>query len=313
MINAILRATMVRALRFEYRNQWFASGRTVLALATATELIFTRPAALFTTVGVVTGPLCTARPAVSIFCLGNPHELVEVRRWLAVIGLLLVASGYRPRYLGILHLWIVFSITTSVTLPDGGDSIALIVVLLITPMCLVDARRWQWTPPLRRIGRVGRTIAYLSFWALRVQIAYLYADSAIAKMGVSDWQNGSAFYYFVRDRMFGSAGPLTPIWMWVSDQSLTTLIITWGTIVMELAIALFTLLDARWRMAAFWLCLVLHTMIFLVMGLFSFSLVMAAVAALIATPNLPNSHRPHQPFPRKNQAARSNSPSLEVS
>ena len=74
----------------------------------------------------------------------------------------------------------------------------------------------------------GRTIAYLSFWALRLQIAYLYADSAIAKMGVDDWQNGSAFYYFIRDKMFGSAGAFAPLWMWVSDQSLTTLMITWG-------------------------------------------------------------------------------------
>ena len=127
-------------------------------------------------------------------------------------------------------------------------------------------------------------IAYLSFWALRLQIAYLYADSAIAKMGVADWQNGSAFYYFVRDKMFGSAGPLTPIWMWVSDQALTTLTITWGAIVIELVIALFTLLGTRWRLAAFWLALALHALIFLSMGLCSFSLVMVAVAALIATP-----------------------------
>ena len=42
------------------------------------------------------------------------------------------------------------------------------------------------------MSRIGRTVAYLSFWALRLQIAYLYADSAIAKMGVEDWQNGSA-------------------------------------------------------------------------------------------------------------------------
>lgn len=289
---------MARALRFDYRSRWFAIGRTILALATASELLFTRPAALFTTVSVATGPFCTAQPTVSLLCLGNPHELVEARQWLAIVGLLLVASGYRPRYLSILHLWIVFSFTTSMTLPDGGDSIALIVVLLITPMCLADQRRWQWTPPRRRMGRIGRTVAYISFWALRLQIAYLYADSAIAKMGVADWQNGSAFYYFVRDKMFGSAGPFTPLWMWVSDQSLTTLAITWGAIAMELAIALFTLLDARWRMAAFWLCLTLHALIFLSMGLFSFSLVMVAVAALIATPNMPVCGRSRQSLPR---------------
>jgi antimicrobial peptide system SdpB family protein len=303
---------MTRALRFDYRSQWFAIGRTVLALATASELLFTRPVALFTTVGLGTGPLCTAQPAVSMFCLGNPHEFIEARRWLAIAGLLLVASGYRPRYLSIAHLWIVFSVTTSVTLPDGGDSIALIVVLLITPMCLADPRRWQWTPPGARMSRIGRAVAYLSFWALRLQVAYLYADSAIAKMGVEDWQNGSAFYYFVRDRMFGSAGPLTPIWMWFSDQALTTLAVTWGAIAMELAIALFTLLGTRWRMAAFWICLTLHTLIFLSMGLFSFSLVMIAVAALIATPGVAVANRSQQRLPRNRQSAQNDVWSLEA-
>jgi antimicrobial peptide system SdpB family protein len=302
-----VRATIARALRFDYRSQWFAVGRTVLALATASELLFTRPAALFTTVGAATGPSCTTSPAVSLFCVGNPHEFVAARWWLAIAGLLLVASGYRPRFSTIVHLWIVFSVTTSATLPDGGDSIALIVVVLITPMCLADPRRWQWTPPGARMSRNGRTVAYLSFWALRVQVAYLYADSAIAKMGVEDWQNGSAAYYFVRDRMFGSAGPLAPVWMWLSDQALTTLAITWGTIALELAIALFTLLGRRWRLAAFWICLALHTLIFVSMGLFSFSLVMVAVGALIATPDVPVFRGPQQPWLRRQRAAHNES------
>jgi len=283
----IVRRVIAGALRFEYRSRWFAVWRTVLALATASELLFTRPLAFFTTVGTVTGPVCTVYPRISLFCLGNSQDFVDARRWLAIAGLLLVASGYRPRYLALLHLWIVFSVTTSTTLPDGGDSIALIVVALITPMCLADGRRWQWAPLIRRMHHSWRTIAYLSFWALRLQIAYLYADSAIAKMGVADWQNGSGFYYFVRDKMFGASGPLDPLWIWLSDQSLTTLTITWGAVAIELAIAVFTLLQARWRLAAFWLGLVLHLLIFLSMGLFSFSLVMVSVAGLIATPNVP--------------------------
>jgi antimicrobial peptide system SdpB family protein len=308
-----VRAVVARAFRFDYRSRWFALGRTTLALASASELLCTRPAALFTQVGATSGPYCSTAPAVSLFCLGDPHALVDSRRWVAVVALALVASGYRPRYLAVVHLWVVYSVTTSITLPDGGDSIALLVVFLITPMCLADPRPWQWTPPRRRMGRNGRMIAYLSFWALRAQVAYLYADSAIAKMGVADWQNGSAFYYFVRDKMFGSAGPLAPIWMWVSDQALTTLAITWGAIVLELVIALFTLLGTRWRLAAFWLALALHTLIFLSMGLFSFSLVMVAVAALIATPSVPAVDGAHQPWPRNDPAAQNSSSRPDVS
>lgn len=284
-MNPAVRATVARALRFDYRTTWFAAGRSALALATASELLFTDAGALFTPVGGVPGPFCTAQPAVSIFCLGDPSGLVELRWWLTIGGLLLVATGYRPRYLSLLHLWLTFSVATSVTLPDGGDSIALIATILISPMCLADERRWQWARPRRHMDRNGRLVAYLSFWALRLQIAYLYADSAIAKIGVTDWQNGSAFYYFVRDKMFGAAGPLAPIWMWLSDSSVTTLTITWGAIVIELAIAVCMVLDARWRIIAFWLGLGLHALIFLSMGLFSFSLVMVAVGSLIGTPN----------------------------
>lgn len=276
---------MSRALRFDCRSRWFAAGRSALALATASELVFTGHRALFVPVSGIAGPLCVARPRVSLFCLGGPHAFADMRCWLAVAGLLVVASGIRPRSTAVLHLWIVYSITTSVTLPDGGDSIALIVVLLITPMCLTDSRRWQWSAPQRRVARPARPIVYASFWALRLQIAFIYADSAVAKMGVPDWQNGSAFYYFVRDKMFGAAGPTAPIWQWLSAQAITTLAITWGTIALELAIALFTLLGWRWRLAAFWLCTVLHVLIFFSMGLFSFSAVMVAVAALVATPN----------------------------
>ncbi len=304
---------MVRALRFDYRDHWFAIGRTLLALATASELLFSRPAALFTTVTVVTGPGCTAQPPVSVFCVGDPQQFVAIRWWFAIGVLLLVATGYRPRYLGLAHLWIVFSVTTSARLPDGGDSIALIVLLIITPMCLADPRRWQWQPAPAHMSRIGRTVSYLSFWALRLQIAYLYADSAIAKMGIEDWQNGSALYYTFRDRSFGAAGPFAPMWLWLSDQSLITLALTWGTMVIELAIALFTLLGARWRLAAFWLCLALHALIFLGMGLFSFSLVMVGTAALIAAPGAVTHRRLPSALPPRLPTAQNEQPSLETS
>ena len=305
---------MTRALRFDYRSRWFAVGRTLLALATLSELLFSQPAALFTAVGPTPpGPTCsTASGTVSLFCLGDPHQLGAIRWWLAIAIVVLVASGYRPRVMALPHLWVAFSVATSITLPDGGDAIGLIVVLLITPMCLADPRRSQWDPPRPPMHRAGRTVAYLSFWALRLQMAYLYADSAIAKMGVEDWQNGSAFYYFVRDRMFGAAGPLTPVWMWLSDQALTTLAITWGAIVAELAIAVFTLLGRRWRLAAFWLGVALHTLIFLSMGLFSFSLVMIATGALIATPEQPSRRGPRQPCPHRHLPAHNETASPQL-
>ena len=75
---------------------------------------------------------------------------------------------------------------------------------------------------------------------------------------------------------------------------------------------LFTLLGTRWRLAAFWLALALHTLIFVSMGLFSFSLVMVAVGALIATPDVGVLGRSPQPWPTKHPATHNESISAEA-
>ncbi|WP_131832940.1 beta-carotene 15,15'-monooxygenase [Mycobacteroides abscessus] len=104
-------------------------------------------------------------------------------------------------------------------------------------------------------------------------------------MGVGDWANGSAFYYFVRDKMFGSAGFGKSFWYFISDNTFGVLAVTWGSIILELAIALLTVLSARYRIAALTLAVFLHAAIWLAMGLFSFSLVMIGVSVIVANPD----------------------------
>lgn len=276
---------MRKLIRYDGRNIWFGFGRSLIAFATLSELLFTPLAALFHPVAFVYGPIC--RPGMeflSMYCLGGNTGLT-VKNGIIVVILLTVVIGWRPRWTAIPHLYATSSVTTAMTLPDGGDNIALIVLVLLTPIALMDSRRWVWAGPNARMRIESRGIGFVSIWAIRLQMFYVYSDSAIAKMGVGDWANGSAFYYFVRDKMFGSAGFGKSFWYFISDNTFGVLAVTWGSIILELAIALFTVLSARYRIAALTLAVFLHAAIWLAMGLFSFSLVMIGVSVIVANPD----------------------------
>jgi antimicrobial peptide system SdpB family protein len=282
------RAVFGKVLRFDHRNVWFGFGRTIVALATLSELTFTLRDDLLHPVDGTAGPNCLVMHSISLYCIGNPVQYVVLRQGALMLALSLVISGWRPRYTAFLHLWATFSISTSITLPDGGDSIALILVILITPMCLCDDRRWHWNRPTHKMGVSSRALGFASSWAIRAQVSYIYADSAISKMGVAEWADGSAFYYFVRDKMFGSAGPLSGFWWWISSTDLGCVTFTWGTIVLELLIAAWSLLGGGWRKIALLGTIVLHSAIFLAVGLFSFSMVMIGVCLFVANPDVAN-------------------------
>lgn len=283
MISPRLNQSGILALvRFDHRNLWFAAGRSLLAFATLTEIMFTTPKALFVPVGGVGGPYCRLGEYLSVYCLGSPGSHLELKRIIVAVILVVAIVGYRPRYLALPHLWATYSVSTSITLPDGGDSIALICLLLLTPLCLIDARRWIWSAPGGRMPIDCRAIGIVSQWALRIQFAFIYADSAITKIGVADWANGSAFYYFVRDKMFGTTGPLSSFLHWSSATPLGSVSATWGTIVIELVIAVFMLGGPRLRRISLYSTVALHLAIYVTLGLFSFSLVMIAGAALVA-------------------------------
>lgn len=273
---------MKRVIRYDGRNLWFGFGRSLIAFATLSELLFTPVAALFHPVAFVYGPIC--RPdmeLLSMYCLGGDGRL-GVKNAIIIAILFLALIGWFPRWTAIPHLYATSSVTTAMTLPDGGDNIALIVLILLTPIALIDGRRWVWVGPLVRMRIEYRGIGFVSAWAIRLQMFYVYADSAIAKMGVGDWANGSAFYYFVRDKMFGSAGLARSFWYFVSDNTLGVLAVTWGSIILELVIALLTVLSARYRIIALVLAVFLHAAIWMAMGLFSFSLVMIGVSVIVA-------------------------------
>ncbi|MGW7548029.1 sporulation-delaying protein SdpB family protein [Streptomyces sp. NPDC054770] len=274
------------ARRFDPRSVWFGWGRTVIALAHVLTLALTPPAYLMPPV-IDQGapPQCGGVRAVSAYCLGGDAIGQEWRRWVMVALLLLVASGYRPRWTVLPHAWVTFSIGVSISLPDGGEAIARIVCLLIIPMGLADDRVWHWGRPVTQLHPGSRGMAFAAFLGVRLQLAILYMQSGVSKWGVPDWLNGSAEFYILRSPLFGAAGPLKPLLLWMSDNSLVVAGMSWGAILVEIVIAVFLLSPTRWRRMAFGLDLALHIGIIVTMGLWSFALIMMGSAAIAAAPD----------------------------
>lgn len=281
---------------FDHRNRWFGVGRTVLALGNLVTLLFTPMRALIVPIGSSSGAVCTNIRAASLLCIGNPASGLEIRRWVMIAVLLLVASGFRPRFTALPHVWVTLTIGGSMTLPDGGDAIALTISLLILPLALADGRTWHWDVPTGQLHPTWQAISSVALIAVRAQIAFIYLDSAITKFAVDDWSNGTAEFYILRDPGFGDAGILHNVFQSLSSNAPVALGMTWGAIVIEIAIGLALLLSWRWRILALILDIGLHAMIVLTMGLFSFSAVMIGSAILAANPAGANEGREPEPF-----------------
>lgn len=279
------------AWRWAESNQpWtnvYGLARTLLALGTASTLIANETGVLFRpAAGILQHPICEGVGRLGVFCLGSSHP--ELIRWICVIILLVVASGWRPRYTALFHWWIVFSFQTSAVTLDGGDQISAILALLILPVALTDGRRWHWqssglpedvnanTRTLRKI------VALTALVAIRVQVSIVYFHAATGKLSVEEWVNGTALYYWLTNPTFG-----LPDWLRVMEPLLTSrwiVVITWAVLFVETGLFMALVMPKGTR--KYWLIvgILFHVGIAVTMGLFSFSLAMCAALILYLRP-----------------------------
>jgi antimicrobial peptide system SdpB family protein len=268
-------------------NPWtnaYGLARTMLALGTLGTLLFSHSSSIFRP--TITSDLavnCTDVLRWTFFCL-TPSVHLEVLRWIAVAILVLVASGWRPRLTGVLHWWLVYSLTTTGTLVDGGDQITAVLALLLLPVTLTDPRVWHWQAPPQKISPAAKMVARSSLLMIRLQVAVVYFHAAVAKLAVPEWVDGTAVYYWFTDPALGMPHWLhTPITLLIQNP-ITVVAITWGTILLEISLAAGLLADKRYRRVLLVLGIGFHVGIALVHGLISFVLAMWAALFLFLYP-----------------------------
>lgn len=216
---------------------------------------------------------------VSMFCLGGDSPQ-SAGVWVGVIIALLVIAGFAPRVTAPLHAWMAISMNASLSLPDGGEAVASFATVILVLICLPDNRLFAWSRARKPISRPLGAVAYAASIGLCIQLAGVYFESGLAKIAVSEWLDGSAMYFIVRDPYFGATGVVGAVLRSLTDIPAGTALFTWGTIVLECVLAILLILPSRWKQYAFVGVAVLHLGIAVALGLWSFSLIMVGVACV---------------------------------
>jgi antimicrobial peptide system SdpB family protein len=265
----------------------YGLARTLLALATGLTLAFTPAASLFhEAAGLARTPLCEAGRAASLFCLADSGRLDAVR-WGAVVALIIVASGWRPRLTGVVHWWITWSLQAVGTTIDGGDHLAANLTFLLVPATLTDPRRWHWSDHGQggvQAPSVRRLVARSSLVMCQLQVAGVYFHAATGKLAVGEWADGTALYYWFTDPLFGAPGWLAGGVQTAFTSGVLLALATWAVIALELALSVALVLPPRARALFLRLGVLFHVGIAVVHGLVTFSVVMTAALVLYLRP-----------------------------
>lgn len=258
--------------------------RTLLALGTLGTLLATAPAVLMSPLADGSrGPVCAGPMQAGVWCV-LPAWQGEAARWLSVAVLVVTASGWRPRFTGLLHWWVSWSLLVNTSIVDGGDQVTAVLTLLLLPVTLTDPRRWHWQRPPARDPGLARLVAYVALILIQLQVAVLYLHASVAKLGVREWADGTSMFYWLRNPTFGAPSWLRPLVDLVTDSSVGVALLTWSAVAFEFALALAILLGPAARRRLLVGGLLFHGMIAIAMGLISFSTAMSAALLLYLLP-----------------------------
>lgn len=260
--------------------------RSVIALGQLSILVATPLAALFVPVAENgSGPRCHFSGNGSIFCIADQLGLPLGFAALLVVSILMLSiAGLRPAIVAPLHYWATISISTSVTVPDGGEAAAQIAMFFLMLCSIGDRRKNHWNFTNESFFKWHPPILLASYVVLTVQMSWIYIQAGVAKIAVDEWSQGTAVYYVIRDRFFGASSPFDGIMYAVTNNSFTSLALTWGVIFCEITIGVVLLTQRRYRLYAFCLSFILHGAFALVLGLWSFAIIMIGAVAAVALP-----------------------------
>jgi antimicrobial peptide system SdpB family protein len=272
------------------KNPWtnvYGSARTLVALGTLLTLLSNSSRTLFYPALRSISEQPTTLVSMTLFGLLRHH--LELARFLSICGLLLVASGWRPRFTGVLHWWIAWSFFLNCVPADGGDQVAHVLSLLLLPVTLTDPRRWHWSeaPEIRSLpGTLLSRVALSAIFMIRIQGAVIYFNSAVGKFAVPEWMNGTALYYWLLDPRIGFATRHHDMLLAVLKPAWSVALLTWVPIVLELALCFTLAMSSNnpLRKPLLLFGFVFHACNILFFGLVSFFFSMAGVLVMMVRP-----------------------------
>ncbi|MBT8317780.1 MAG: hypothetical protein HKP59_09130 [Lutibacter sp.] len=274
--------------KYSTLNPWtnvYGLARSVLAFSLLLTLIFSGFDNLFPKVN---GELLKQQifdiEKLSIFYLFNDNMIIAY--WICIAILIIVISGILPQITSFLHWWVALSYTFSGIIIEGGDQISSILTLLIIPLALTDNRINHWHKPKIRENKKLKLFVWSCYAIITLQIGIIYFHAGVAKIFVTEWQNGTAVYYWFTHNIFGVSDSLINLTYFLLSSKIVVISITWGTILFELTLFSWLFIKRNnwnWKLL-FIMAFLFHFLIALIHGLVSFGLTMTAASILYFFP-----------------------------
>jgi antimicrobial peptide system SdpB family protein len=258
-----------------------AAARSLLGIAHASTLLSTSDSVLFARLsGQQPAAGCTGVRGLSLWCAAGTSGLSgDITRAAAVGVLAAVVAGYRPRWTCIPHWYVAFSLTASISVPNGGEYAAQAATLLLVPICLGDRRTWQWSRE-EAMDPAWRGAARAAHLAVRLQLVVVYVWAVVAKLAAPAWRQGSALRGIFLDPIFGWPPAVQDFLSSLLASGPVIAAMTWSVLAVELAIALSMFGGPRFRRCGLVLAVGLHATIAVTLGLFSFGIIMIGFVLL---------------------------------
>ncbi|GAA4145690.1 HTTM domain-containing protein [Leifsonia shinshuensis] len=282
-IDALGTWALVRLGRDPFGLQVFVA-RAVLALGTFLTLVC-NPAAILLHSGdpsATQAVSCVDVGSAGAFCIAGGGDLDTVRLVLAIFCLPTIL-GIVPAVSGWLHAYAAFSLSSNAIGIEGGDQLTVTLAILLSVASLTDRRLTAFTENRRPGTHVRFVLSNMLLWVCTIQVAYVYVEAALVKLGHPIWAEGTALWYWAQNSGFGVSKDGESLLLDLLAAPVISAAATWGTMILELVIAAFLVFGwrrRRLRLAALVLGLGFHLVIAAVMGLVTFFIAMTGALVI---------------------------------
>lgn len=222
---------------------------------------------------------------ISVFHIFGYDNLGILEILISVL-LILVILGILPHLTSILHWWVSFSFLQSAVIVEGGDQVVAILTFLLIPIIFICNNN-SYLSISRKVELTSFKLIFLKsiYFLISIQISYIYFEAGYAKLAVAEWTDGTAIYYWFFHNTFGShIITELPIFILLIKSSYFTCIITWSVILFEILFSTLVLLEREERRQFFIYGFLFHFLIYIFIGLGSFSVAMIAAVILYTLP-----------------------------
>jgi len=247
--------------------------RSLLAAGMLLTILFNNISQLLPRGYLQSSALSSVGKSVNFFLLLGPEHIMMMQA-AAIIILVIIISGYFMQLTCFLHFWIAASFYFFRPLNVGGDSINMLLTLLLIPVCLFDPRKNHWRNIIS-IPKINARVQTIFLWAIKLQVVYIYFDAVVKKLQTSEWRNGTIIYYWFNHNFFGLDAAFTKYTTSLLTSRPILLVIAWSSIAIEALIVTGFLWSERNKIMLLKLAIIFHVIITLVLGFSSFFFAMS--------------------------------------